>query len=204
VTPFITLDGLAGAGKTKISQLLTKKYRTHWYPRITTRNRRPGEIPGQEYLFISEDQFKALNAAHRIMPHTVRHSPKKEGGNEYRGILVPEMWPQRPGTEQLRLSVFGSRIKVVKAYLDDHRGEFPEFQNMHSFFIGMRDTETLRRRLQERCRKHKLNFIEKWKRNLWYTSIDLQGDYEHIVYNDGTPEECIAEIERIAGLIQGS
>jgi hypothetical protein len=41
------------------------------------------------------------------------------------------------------------------------------------------------------------NFDKKWAQNERYFASHIEGQYDFVVYNDGTPEECAAEIMAI-------
>ncbi|MBQ8498447.1 guanylate kinase [Chlamydia sp.] len=55
-----TISAPAGAGKTTLVHMLQKEFPAAFEKTVssTTRSARPGEVPGVDYLFISEDRFK--------------------------------------------------------------------------------------------------------------------------------------------------
>jgi len=55
---FVVISASAGVGKTTVGQILNSLGMEH-LPRVTTRERRPSEVDGQDYLFIDRPEFEA-------------------------------------------------------------------------------------------------------------------------------------------------
>lgn len=55
----IVLAGVSGVGKTTIAELLKNKYSFKSPASYTTRARRPNEVDGEHYYFISKEQFQS-------------------------------------------------------------------------------------------------------------------------------------------------
>ena len=56
----VILSSPSGAGKTTLSNLLSKQDNLEISISHTTRKPRPNEIPNKDYFFISNDEFKRL------------------------------------------------------------------------------------------------------------------------------------------------
>ena len=60
----VVISGPSGAGKTSICRALLEQLpHTRWSVSATTRARRPGEIDGESYRFLSEETFERLESA---------------------------------------------------------------------------------------------------------------------------------------------
>lgn len=217
----VNLNGYTGVGKTSVSRILAAKYRTQWIPRFTTRPRRRGE-DNAEYEFISEEEFRHLmrsvatgtDVVISDRPHEKivfsRKKPTIAFGDEgrdillftvrqvmvrgeyyWRGVLNPRLWPEVAPDTELVLSTFGYKSPEIKQYVAP---------DMITVFIDVSDKKELRRRLADRCKKKNQNFTEMWNQNLKYMTMELGKQHQYVVYNDGTPEECAAEIEKLVGL----
>lgn len=74
----IIIAGPSGAGKTTVSNYLTKQYKI---PRVithTTRPMRPGEIAGQSYYFESDASFKKLHFFEHVRYGFYQYGSSKE------------------------------------------------------------------------------------------------------------------------------
>jgi guanylate kinase len=66
----IVISGPSGAGKTSIcDELLQRLPASMWSVSLTTRPRRPGEIDGQHYRFISRDEFERMVQCDELIEH---------------------------------------------------------------------------------------------------------------------------------------
>lgn len=75
----ILIAGPSGAGKTTISEFLSKEYRI---PRVithTTRAKRPGEIDGESYYFETDESFKQLHLFEHVNYGGFQYGSSKEG-----------------------------------------------------------------------------------------------------------------------------
>jgi len=182
--PHINLSSFSGGGKTTISKILLGTYRTVMIPKFTTRSQRPtGEIP--EYVFISREEFEFRKA----QGHFLAVEEIAENGKVHHiAIPVVQYWPPIPQGTELILSAFGEKARLAQRYA-------PE---MKLIFISIRDKCLLADRLRKRCALDGSNFEKKWALNERYFSTNLEAQYDYVVYNDGTPEECVAQILAIA------
>ncbi|MEO5635176.1 MAG: hypothetical protein ABIS26_01210 [Candidatus Paceibacterota bacterium] len=191
MVPFVNISGYGFSGKSTISRILANRHRTLWRPRITSRPPRPGEVPGNEYLFATAEEFKCRNSKGEVLHETVH--PVFEGGRAYStGILRPEFWPQPCEKTELILSAFGRAAWQIK------RDCAPE---MITFLVKVSDKEELAKRMILREERVETGVHARWDNNTWYEEIGLDADFDHVFYNDSSPEECVEQIERIAGLL---
>lgn len=71
----LVLSSPSGAGKTTLSRHLLEKVATEQPPSlvmsvsVTTRARRPGEVEGRDYFFVSRERFDAMTAEGALLEH---------------------------------------------------------------------------------------------------------------------------------------
>mgnify|MGYP001583025078 CR=1 FL=1 len=183
MTLHVNLSSFAGGGKTTVSKILLDTCRTVMIPKITTRSRRDTEeIP--EYIFVSREEFEFRKSqGYFLAVETI----KLNGESHYYAIPVVEEWPSIPEGTELVLSVFGEKARIAKEHV-------PE---MKLVFISLRDKNLLAERLRHRCLTDGSNFDKKWAQNKRYFASHIERQYDVVVYNDGTPEECATEIMAI-------
>ena len=182
--PHVNLSSFAGGGKTTISKLLLEKYRTIVIPKITTRPRRNVEVDIPEYIHVSQEDFEVR----REHGDFIAVSPSLVDGEVYHhAITRPEFWPIISDETELILSAFGTKARLVQQYVPD----------LKLVFISFKDETILRERLRQRCSLDGSNFTEKWTKNEQYFAVDIESQYDFIVYNDTTPEECVSQIAQL-------
>mgnify|MGYP001487898174 CR=1 FL=1 len=69
----LVLSGPSGVGKTTVAEGLLRNPRIARAVTATTRPRRPHEIPGRDYHFLIEPEFRARIAAGRFLEHALVH-----------------------------------------------------------------------------------------------------------------------------------
>lgn len=76
----LVVSGPSGVGKDAvIKSLQSSRPDIHFVVTATSRPRRPGEVHGTDYLFVSREQFEALRDAGELMEHALVYG-------EYKGI----------------------------------------------------------------------------------------------------------------------
>ena len=64
------VSGPSGAGKsTLVSAVIQRDPRIRYCPSFTTRPKRPGEVDGRDYYFVSESFFQGLVRANQLLEH---------------------------------------------------------------------------------------------------------------------------------------
>ncbi len=180
MAPHINLSSFAGGGKTTIARLLMANHRTFMIPKFTTRPRREGEnLP--EYVYVSRTEFEERRQLGHFLAVT---DFRFEGEVHHHAIPMVEHWGNIPSQTELVLSLFGSKAPMVKEFCPD----------MKLCFISFRDKNILRERLRRRCEVDGSDFERKSAVNEGYILSGIEKDYDMVVYNDTTPEECVRQI----------
>lgn len=164
----IILSSPSGAGKST----LAKRLRT-WDPDIsfsvsaTTRNARPGEVDGQDYHFVTVDDFKRDVARGDMLEHAhvfgnFYGSPKgpvKDAIEAGRDILFDIDWQ---GAQQIRNSDLG--------------------QHTLSIFLLPPSITELRRRLESRGQDDAATITRRMEKS--WDEISHWGSYDHVLINE--------------------
>ncbi|KID96680.1 guanylate kinase, partial [Metarhizium majus ARSEF 297] len=68
----IVISGPSGVGKSTLCQMLQEAHPNVFATTVshTTRERRPGEVEGQSYFYVSRDKFESLIRQHTFVEHT--------------------------------------------------------------------------------------------------------------------------------------
>jgi guanylate kinase len=80
-SPVLTvISGPSGVGKDSvIKQLRQENYAFRFVVTVTSRTRRPGEVEGEDYYFVSQDEFERMIAAGEMLEHAMVYG-------QYKGI----------------------------------------------------------------------------------------------------------------------
>ncbi len=179
MTPYLNLSSFAGGGKTTVAKLLIANYSCVVIPKITTRSRRKTEeIP--EYIYVSQEEFVYRERKGHFLSVT-------RNGDFFHAIPCIEYWPVVPAGTELILSLFGSESRIVQR----------QVPHMKLCFISCRNKHLLYERLLHRCEIDGGNFKEKWVKNERYFATAIEDQYDFVVYNDTTPEECVEQIRKL-------
>ena len=132
----ILFCGPSGSGKTTITKHLLEKFpQLRFSVSATTRAKRPGEVHGKDYYFISVDDFKT----------NIRHDAFVEWEEVYRNIYY--------GTLKSEIQRIWSEGKVVAFDVDVEGGlniKKLYGENLLAVFVKPLSVEVLRKRLAER------------------------------------------------------
>ena len=173
------ITGPSGAGKgTLIHELLARVPELETTVSATTRERRPGEVDGREYHFVSEDEFERRVAAGEFLEWVTYVS-----GHRY-GTLWSELdrLAARGKTAVLELETEGAlRVKAQK----------PEAAV--TIFISAPVAE-LERRLRERATESAGEIGERIE--LARRQLEQAGEFDYVVENDDV-ERAAAELTGI-------
>ena len=71
----VILSGVAGAGKDTIKKELIKRMENvESLPSITSRNKRPGDVDGETYIFVSKEEFERMIKDEELYEYDVHHN----------------------------------------------------------------------------------------------------------------------------------
>ncbi len=128
----------SGAGKTTLCTALRQKPDFVWSVSCTTRPPRPGEIGGEDYHFLTRDDFSRRLAAGEFLEHAEVH------GNSYGTLKEPVLENLRNGIDVL-LDIDTHGAANIRAC-----GDPLILAALADVFIMPPDLEELRRRLMRR------------------------------------------------------
>jgi guanylate kinase len=178
----VIISGPSGVGKDTIIDALRDRPRSpdyHYVVTCTTRQPRPGEIPGLSYQFLTEDEFRALDEAGELLESAEVH------GNHY-GTPRREVSDALVAGHDVILKIDVQGAAAVKERVPDAL----------LVFIVPPTLEALFQRLRSRATET-ADELEIRQRN---AAIELarQGDYDRVVVNEtGEIARTAAEIEAI-------
>jgi guanylate kinase len=165
--PVFVITGTSGAGKgTLVKALLGRVNEVKLAVSATTRERRPGELNGREYWFLSHDEF-----ARRL-----------EQGDFLEHIDFP--WGQRSGTLWSELDRITAAGGAPLLELETHgalvvRDEVP---GSVTIFVKAPTFAELERRLRERATESAGEIGERLE--LAEQQLAQEGEFHHVVVND--------------------
>jgi guanylate kinase len=132
------LSAPSGAGKTTLVDALRKTSEFVYSISCTTRSARAGEIDGEDYRFLSEEEFNARVRSGEFLEHAVVH------GHQYGTLLKPIVEDLMNGRDVLiDIDTQGA------ANIRKHKDEFVR-QSLADIFLMPPDVDELRRRLTKR------------------------------------------------------
>jgi guanylate kinase len=176
----LVLSSPSGAGKTTMSKrLLANDPQIGLSVSATTRKPRPGEIDGQDYHFVSNDQFDGLVSTGQLLEwahvfgnrYGTPRGPVETALTEGRDILFDIDWQ---GTQQLRQSQAGG--------------------DLVSIFLLPPSLEELEQRLKTRAADSEDVITQRMSRAS--DEISHWAEYDYILVNDD-PGQCLHEIRSI-------
>ncbi len=177
----VILSGVSGAGKNTIKEALIKRMENVGsLPSYTSRAKRPGDIEGKDYIFVTREEFEKMIENEELYEYDIHH-------NEYYGtsrkllnekiksgtIIVKDI--DVNGTEHLK-ELLGQDTKVVTIFLRVPKKE-------------------LERRLKERVDKPSPKEIMLRLNRFDYEESRI-GMYDYIIKNNNL-EKTVSIIETI-------
>jgi guanylate kinase len=179
--PVFVITGTSGAGKgTLVQELLRRVPEVALAVSATTRGRRPGEVEGVHYWFISDEEFDRRLAEDDFL--------------EY--YAFP--WGQRSGTLWSELDRIRDQEKAPLLELEPNgalavKGRVPDAV---LFFIHAPDFEELERRLRERATESAGEIEERLA--LSRRQLDQAEQCDYLIVND----EVERAAEELAGIVR--
>lgn len=144
----------------------------------TTRPRRPGEVDGRDYHFLSEEEFRRRVEAGAFLEH------------------VAYVSGQRYGTLRSEIErILGSgRSCILELETEGARNVKRALPEAVTVFVAVPSFAELRRRLQERATESAGEIGERLE--LARRQMEEAGEFDHVVVND-VFERALAELETI-------
>lgn len=118
----VILSGVAGAGKDTVKKEIIKRMKNVVsIPSITDRPIRPGDIPGETYIFVSNEEFKNMIKEEELYEFDIHHNhyygvPKKQLNDKINQGKTVIKDVDVNGTENL-VKILKKDMKVVTIFL---------------------------------------------------------------------------------------
>ncbi len=176
----IAISGPSGAGKDSVlRRMKERELPLHFVVTATSRPRRPGEVDGLDYLFVSPEEFERMIRQDELLEHAVVY-------NEYKGI------PR----EQVRLALASGKDVVLRVDVQGAatiRRLFPEA--LLIFLTPASEDELLRRLRRRETESPESLQLRLDTARQEYERIDL---FDYVVVNaDGQLDRAVDTIQAI-------
>ena len=175
--PVIVVTGTSGAGKGTIERILLERYpELELAVSATTRERRPNEVEGKHYWFLSDEEFDRRLA--------------EKGFLEY--VTFP--WGQRSGTLRSEIDRIRAEGRVPLLDLETDGALYVQktVPGAVTIFVTAPNFEELERRLRARATESAGEIEERLA--LAREQLELADEFDHVIVND--------DLERAAGEAQ--
>lgn len=180
----VVLSGPSGAGKTSICRRLAEYGDITISVSATTRSRRPGEVDGMDYFFLSRKDFEDRIGKGEFVEYN-----EVFGNNVLYGSLREELEKGLADPEKYYLMEID-----VKGALDVKKTE--DYDGVY-LFVAPPSMEELRRRLMDRGTDNPASIEGRLKKAEW--ELEQKQHYDLVVTNDDL-EEAVARITRFLEL----
>ncbi len=177
--PVIVVTGTSGAGKGTLERLLLEAFpELELAVSATTRERRPNEVDGKHYWFLSDDEFDQRLA--------------EKGFLEY--VTFP--WGQRSGTLRSEIDRIrgGGRVPLLDLETDGALYVQKTVPGALTIFVTAPTFEELERRLRARATESAGEIGERLV--LARQQLELAEEFDHVIVNDDL-ERALAELKKI-------
>jgi guanylate kinase len=176
--PVIVVTGPSGAGKgTLIAELLRRIPLLEHAVSATTRERRPSEVDGREYWFLSSEGFERRLQAGDFLEYRIYVSGKRYG------TLLSEL-------ERIKKA---GRVCVLELETEGASSVKRTVPGAVTIFIRA-PVEELDRRLTQRATETETEIGERLE--LAHRQLEQAGEFDHVVENDDL-ERAADELERV-------
>jgi len=173
----VIISGPSGVGKDTIIEAMRRRtplYPRHFVTTVTTRRRRPSEIEGVSYHFLSLQDYQRLRDAAGLLEATEVH------GNWY-------------GTprDQVRSALRAGRDAILKIDVEGAHKVHQVVPDALLVFVVPPSLEALEARLVGRSTESPAD-LERRRRDAAY-ELSRQADYDHVVVNETDQIDRTAE-----------
>ena len=175
----VILSSPSGAGKTTLSNLLSKQDNFEISISHTTRKSRPNEIPNKDYFFINNEEFKRLIKNEEFLEYA------KVFNNYYGTTRTPVINSLNKGKNVLFDIDWQGADQIKNKKLD---------YKLITFFILPPSKEVLYKRLTNRDMKDKIIVEERMKQ--FERDVLHWINYDYVVVNDDL-KNCYSKIHNL-------
>tara|TARA_B100000427_G_scaffold154983_1_gene128894 strand:- start:273 stop:905 length:633 start_codon:yes stop_codon:yes gene_type:complete len=175
----VILSSPSGAGKTTLSNLLSKQDNFEISISHTTRKSRPNEIPNKDYYFINNEEFKRLIKNEEFLEYA------KVFNNYYGTTRTPVINSLNKGKNVLFDIDWQGADQIKNKKLD---------YKLITFFILPPSKEVLYKRLTNRDMKDKIIVEERMKQ--FERDVLHWINYDYVVVNDDL-QNCYSKIHNL-------
>ena len=175
----VILSSPSGAGKTTLSNLLSKQDNFEVSISHTTRKSRPNEIPNKDYFFINNEEFKRLIKNEEFLEYA------KVFNNYYGTTRTPVINSLNKGKNVLFDIDWQGADQIKNKKLD---------YKLITFFILPPNKEVLYKRLTNRDMKDKIIVEERMKQ--FERDVLHWINYDYVVVNDDL-QKCYSKIHNL-------
>lgn len=177
----VILSGVSGAGKDTIKKEVIKRMENVVsIPSITSRPIRPGDVAGETYIFVSDEEFKCMIEANELYEFDIHHNhyygvPRKLLDEKINNGKIVIKDVDVNGTEHL-VEILKENMKVVTIFLKVPR-------------------EVLRKRLEERVDRPSEQEIQLRLGRFDFEESKME-NYDYVI-NNINQEETIKKVIEI-------
>ena len=177
-TTMVVISGFSGAGKgTVINRFLAENEDYFFSVSATTRDPRPGETHGVEYIFITKDEFIAMIEADELLEHTFY------ADNYYGTPSVPIFECINSGGRAILDVEVEGALNIRKRY-----------EEALLIYIVPPSAEELYRRLARRGTETKATILKRMRKAILETPIIPE--YDCVLVNDDL-EACVEDLRSV-------
>lgn len=176
------ISGPSGVGKGTVVARLVKRYPDLMVSvSATTRSPRPGEIPGESYIFTSDAEFDALVASDGLLEWALVHGTARYGT------------PRAP----VDVAVAAGRTVILEIELQGARQVRSTYPDAVHIFLAPPSWEELVHRLAGRGTET----ADQQARRLQTARVELaaEGEFDHVVVNRDV-DQTVATLAELMGL----
>ena len=161
----IIITGPSGVGKGTVIEKILKKDKSFWVSiSATTRKPREGEIDGENYYFLSKDQFE------KMIDNDLLIEWAKFADNYYGTLLKPVM-------ERINLG-FKVILEIEVSGAEQIRNKFPDAL---SIFLMPPDSHELEKRIRNRGTDNEESIMKRLDRSSF--EIDSANAFDYVITN---------------------